>query len=411
MARRKNKEDYKKMSYKPPQRILDNYAKVFIRFALRDGKGIKKGDVVSLNVPENAKPMLLSLRREVLKAGGHPIVKYRPDEITKEFFDYANKKQLTFFPEKMLKGYVDEIDHLVSIIADTNKKELEKVDPKKIMLASDSKKQLSDWLTEKENKGKFTWTLGLYATEAMAKEAGVSLKQYWNQIIKACHLDAEDPIKEWKKADKEIKRLTKKLDSLKIEKVRVESQGTDLTVGLGPGRKWMGGRGRNIPSFEVFISPNKHLTEGKIEFDQPLYRYGNLIKGIKLEFKKGKVVKASAKKGEKTLKEMIKVKGADMAGEFSLTDKNLSRIDRFMGETLFDENFGGDYGNTHIALGKSYKDSYPGDPNKVSKKEWEKLGYNDSSVHTDIVSTKNRKVTAWTKKGKMVIYEDGEFKI
>lgn len=101
-----------------------------------------------------------------------------------------------------------------------------------------------------------------------------------------------------------------------------------------------------------------------------------------------------------------------MVGEFSLTDRRLSRITKFMGETLFDENVGGEQGNTHIALGSAYKDSYTKDPSKVSKEQWEELGFNESSVHTDIVSTNKRKVTATLKDGsKKVIYENGEFKV
>jgi aminopeptidase len=81
-----------------------------------------------------------------------------------------------------------------------------------------------------------------------------------------------------------------------------------------------------------------------------------------------------------------------------------------MGETLFDENTGGKYGNTHIALGSAYKDSYPTDPSKVSKAKWQAMGYNDSSVHTDIISTTNRIVTATLASGKeVVIYKDGKF--
>jgi aminopeptidase len=81
-----------------------------------------------------------------------------------------------------------------------------------------------------------------------------------------------------------------------------------------------------------------------------------------------------------------------------------------MGETLFDENVGGPHGNTHIALGSAYHDCYAGDPSKVSKKTWAKLGYNDSSVHTDVVSTAPRTVTAYFKKGPpKIIYQNGQF--
>jgi aminopeptidase len=172
----------------------------------------------------------------------------------------------------------------------------------------------------------------------------------------------------------------------------------------------LGGSGRNIPSFEVFTSPDWRGTEGWINFNQPLYRYGNLIDGIRLEFKGGKVVKSTAKKGEKVLKEMIKAENADKVGEWSLTDKRLSRITKFMAETLYDENVGGPFGNTHIALGNSYVDSYEGPIHKMTRKQFEKLGYNYSSVHTDIMSTTNRTVVAHLKNGKeKVIYKDGKF--
>jgi aminopeptidase len=83
-----------------------------------------------------------------------------------------------------------------------------------------------------------------------------------------------------------------------------------------------------------------------------------------------------------------------------------------MGETLFDENVGGKYGNTHIAVGQAYKDSFNGDQKKVTKAQWKKMGFNESVVHTDIVATSNRKVTAYLPSGKTkVIYENGMFTV
>jgi len=109
---------------------------------------------------------------------------------------------------------------------------------------------------------------------------------------------------------------------------------------------------------------------------------------------------------------MIKQKNADKVGEFSMTDKRFSRITAFMAETLYDENVGGKYGNTHIALGASYHDCYGGDPSKVTKKGWEKLGFNDSAVHTDIISTTDRIITAYLKDGKKrVVYKNGQYTI
>jgi len=400
------------MIYQPSRKVLDKYSDVLVNFALNSGEGVKKGEVVLIQVPECAKPFLVSLRRAILEAGANPIIEYLPDDISREYYDLANDKQLSFFPSKYMKGKVDEIDHSINIIADTNKHELEGISPKKIMEKQIAFKPYRDWRNEKENAGKYTWTLALYGTEAMAKEANLSLKEYWSQIIKACYLDYPNPVEKWKSAFKEMTRIKSKLDSMKIEKLHIKSHNTNLIVGLGKGRRWLGGRGRNIPSFELFISPNCKRTEGKIFFNQPLYRYGNLIKDVSLEFKSGKVIKATAKQGESVLKEMIKVKNADKIGEYSLTDIRFSRISKFMAETLFDENFGGKFGNTHLALGDAYKDSFPGNPSKLSKKQWDKLGYNESVIHTDIISTENRIVTAFLKSGKqVVIYKNGMFTV
>ncbi len=109
---------------------------------------------------------------------------------------------------------------------------------------------------------------------------------------------------------------------------------------------------------------------------------------------------------------MIATENADKLGEFSLTDRRFSRITRFMAETLYDENVGGPFGNTHIALGNSYQDCYAGDPAAVAPEEWARLGFNESTVHTDIVSTTDRVVTATLRGGgELVIYSDGEFRL
>jgi aminopeptidase len=187
----------------------------------------------------------------------------------------------------------------------------------------------------------------------------------------------------------------------------------DLKVKMGEKRKWLGGGGRNIPSFEVFTSPDWRGTEGWIKFNQPLYRYGSVVEGIELKFEKGRVVKATANKNQKLLTEMLATDtGASQMGEYSLTDKRLSRITKFMAETLFDENMGGKFGNTHLAVGSSYHDTYIGDITKLSKEDIKKLGYNDSSIHTDMISTTDRTVVATLKDGSTkTIYKNGQFTV
>ena len=401
--------------YHPEKKTLERYADVLVNFALNGGKGLRKGEVVHLVCYEAAKPLYMELKRAIYKAGGHVISDYRPDSgerfpFDRTFFELAKPHQLSFFPAKYARGLVDEMDHTIFIVSEVDMHELEGIDPKKIMQRGLAWKPYMDWRRDKENKGKYTWTVAMYGTDAMAKEAGLSEKEYWGQIIKACYLDKKDPVKEWHKIYRKMEEIRRKLNALDIEKLHITGPDADLWISLGQKRQWVCGSGRNVPSFEHFTSPDWRGTEGWIRFNQPLYRYGVHIEGVELWFEKGRVVKSKARKNEKVLKHMIATENADKVGEYSLTDKRLSRITKFMAETLYDENMGGAYGNTHLALGKSYQDCFIEDPGELSPKDWEDLGFNDSSVHTDIISTAPRTVTATLRSGKeKVVYKNGLF--
>jgi aminopeptidase len=400
--------------YEPDQTTLRRYANVLVNFALNSGSGIKQGEVVQCLVPDVAKPLYGELQRAILKAGGQPIMRFLATGYDRQFYELANKEQLTFFPESYLKSRAELIDHSIAIIAEHDLHELHGLDPVKIIEAQESKKKMREWLSDKEYAGKFTWTLALYGTPAMAKEAQLSLNEYWQQIINACFLDDEDPIGRWKEVSKTIDDIRNTLNVMEIDRLHVEAEGVDLWITLGEERKWMGGSGRNIPSFEIFTSPDWRGTEGVIAFNQPLYRYGNLISGIELEFKEGRVVRAKAKQNEDLLKQMLARPDADKVGEFSLTDSRLSRISKFMANTLYDENIGAEHGNTHIAIGMAYKDAYRGDVSTVTKEELDRLGFNNiyAGEHCDMMSTSERRVTARLKDGsERVIYEAGRFVI
>jgi aminopeptidase len=400
------------MTYQPSRELLKKYADVLVKFALNSGAGVKPGEVVACVVPDVAKPFLIELNRSILEAGGQPMLRMIPTGVDRDFYELASDEQLTFFPKKYLKARIDAIDHQIGIIADHDLKELADIDPAKIMKAAESKKLARIWMNEKEEMGKFTWTLALYGTPAMAQEAKMSLEEYWQQIINACFLDKNDPIGEWKKIFKEQERVKKALNELPTKQLHITGDKIDLWISMGEKRMWVGGSGRNIPSFEIFTSPDWRGTNGEIFFNQPLYRYGNIVEGIKLKFKNGRVIEATAKKGEDLLKKMVARPNADKIGEYSLTDSRASRITKFMAETLFDENIGGRFGNTHLAIGMSYKDTYSGDASKVKKSEWKNLGFNDSGEHCDMISTEDRTVTAILKDGSSkVIYKDGQFKV
>ena len=190
--------------YTPSDDILKKYADVMINFALNGGRGIKAGEVALINIPECAKPFLKPLYETILEAGGHPIVNYIPDGISRTLFEKGSDEQINFFPEKMLRGKVDEINHWIRILSDEDPKEMAGIDPKKLMARQVSHKPFREWIDKKENDGKLSWTLCLYATPKMAKEANLSLEDYWEQIIKACYLEDENPVETWKNVQKNI---------------------------------------------------------------------------------------------------------------------------------------------------------------------------------------------------------------
>lgn len=407
-------------SYTPPPAVLEKYARLLVHFGMqnRAGKKLKKGSVIQFEVPVIAYPMYHYLQNEILKAGYHPLGQVLPSNTkelnsTKDFFAHANKSQRTFFPEKLMRARIDAIDGRIAVIATSFPNALAEVNPKLVTEKMQSQKDYKTWFFDKVDAGKLAWTLGLYGTDAMAKEAGMTLKQYWQQIIKACYLDSTDPVIEWYRINKTVQATAKKLSAMKIESVHMVGPDADITIGIGANRAWLAGGGNNIPSYEVFTSPDYRRVDGWIRFNQPLYnKFGTLITGVELTFKDGVCIKAKADKNEDSLKQILKIPGGNRLGEFSLTDARLSRITKFMAETLFDENIGGKYGNTHVAIGSAYRDCFQGKGAPKTAAQWDKLGYNDSVVHEDIISTTNRTVTATLGNGKqLIIYKDGHFLI
>ena len=250
-------------------------------------------------------------------------------------------------------------------------------------------------------------------TPELAKQAGHTMRQYTNQVIKACYLNKTDPVQAWETIHKDAMAVKKWMNSMEVKYYHIESESIDLIITPGKHRKWIGIGGHNIPSFEIFISPDWRGTKGVYFANLPSFRSGNRVEGVRLEFKNGKAVKIEAKKGEGfVIKQLSMDRGANKVGEFSLTDKRFSKIDKFMANTLYDENYGGRYGNCHVALGASYSDSYDGKPAKLTKRMKTKLGLNDSALHWDLVNTERKRVTAHLTSGeKVVVYENGIFKL
>ena len=396
--------------------LLLKYAQVMVHYGLNNGKGINKGETVFLVGQECTKDLFMAIAKEIYEAGGNLITNYLPDNtlqssLARFMLENGSDEQISFFATPYWQGIVDSVDHILSIISEPDIHVFEGLPSSKVSRMNSARAPYMEMREKKEQAGKLSWTLCLYGTQSMADEAGLTLKEYWDQIIEACYLREEDPVTKWKQIQSEIEEIKNKLDALEIEKLCIQGDGVDLEVRIGKNRKWLSGGGKNVPSFEVFTSPDWRGTNGYITFNQPLYYSGKRISGVTLGFENGLVITSSATENEDALKEMIAQENANKIGEFSLTDKRHSRITKFMATTLFDENAGGEFGNTHIALGNAYKDTFPGDMSKVSTEEWIEMGYNSCpKVHTDIVSTTNRTVTATLADNSVrIIYKDGQF--
>ena len=371
----------------------------------------KKDDIVLIRYHRPALKLAEILYARLLARGFHPVQRMGPTTtMERQFYLLSSNKQLAFLPpgEKTL---MSQINGSIFLYAPESITHLSDIAPDKIGKAAVAQKELRDILNRREANGSFSWTLCMYPTTELAAQAGLSMTDYTRQIIKACFLNKTAPVTAWRHVYKNAQSIKKWLNSLEVEFFHVESENIDLQVTPGNNRQWVGISGRNIPSFEIFTSPDWRGIRGKYYADQPSYRSGNRVKGIRLEFAGGRAVKIEADVGERFVKNQLKIdQGADKLGEFSLTDKRFSRIDRFMANTLYDENYGGKNGNCHIALGSSYSNAYAGDSRKLTPARKRKLGFNESALHWDLVNTEKKRVTAHLKSGKIIsIYENGRF--
>jgi aminopeptidase len=114
-----------KYMYQASPEILKKYADVLVKFALRSGDGAKPGDVIFVQLPECAKPFYLPLQKAVLESGAHPIFEYLPDGVARHFFDHANDDQIVFYPSHFFDGKVNQMTHVISIVAEADKNELQ----------------------------------------------------------------------------------------------------------------------------------------------------------------------------------------------------------------------------------------------------------------------------------------------
>ena len=396
------------------EKNLQHYADVLL-WALATAKksALKKNDIILIQYDRPALRLAEILYDRLMDKGVHPVQRMAATfRMEKSFYHKAGPQQLTFLAPGDKELY-RHIHGRIFLHAPESLTHLRDVDPAKIGKAMVARKPLKNILDGREELRKYSWTLCLLPTEELARQANMPLAQYARQVIRACYLDKKDPVSEWKAIHREVGHIKKALSSLAVKSFHLESDSMDLRITPGEQRKWAGVSGHNVPSFEVFVSPDWRGTEGVYYANLPSFRSGNYVKDVRISFARGKAVAVEAAQGEAFVKKQLAMDpGACRLGEFSLTDRRFSRIDRFMAETLFDENFGGKEGNCHVALGSSYSDTFSGNPSRLTPALRKNLGFNDSALHWDLVNTEPKTVTAHMTNGrKTVIYEGGEFKI
>lgn len=395
------------------ERYLERYADVLL-WGLRSARQgrFRKGDAILIQYCPAALRLAEILFRKIVEAGMNPVQRMGLTvDMERAFYGKSDNRQLVFQTpgEKELYG---NLHGRIYLHAPDSLTHLKEVDPARIGKVIVSRKPLRDIVEKREQAGSYGWTLCTLPTAELASQARTTMGIYTEQIVRACYLDRKDPVAKWEEIKRDSIAIKRWLNSLKAALLHVESAHCDFRITPGEERQWAGVSGHNIPSFELFVSPDWRGTEGTYYANLPSYRSGNYVEGVELTFKRGSTVGIRAETGEAfTVKQLAMDRGAKRVGEFSLTDRRFSRIDRFMADTLFDENFGGEQGNCHVAVGSSYADTYTGNPAALDRDLKRKLGFNDSALHWDLVNTEKKTVTAHLKTGrKVVIYENGCFR-
>jgi aminopeptidase len=369
--------------------MFSEYCEKLANLSVNYSINVKKGDRIVIMGSVLAKELLLALKAEVLKAGGHPLIVPELDGEDEIFFKYASDEQLGYFDDIYLV-FAREFAGYIQIFADYNTRKLTNVDPKKLGRSRGAAKrfEMRKIVSERELKGEFNWTIVPYPCQAFAQEANMDLYSYTEFVSKALFLDIENPVEEWQKFHAQQEKIVNYLNEVKS--VQVLGEDTDLNASV-EGRTWINCSGqKNLPDGEVFTGPVENSVTGHIRFTFPGIYQGREIENIYLEFEKGKVINATADKGQDLLDEILKIRNAKRLGEFAVGTNYGIQI--FTKNMLFDEKIGG---TLHCALGLGF-------PETGSK--------NLSTIHWDILKDMKLPGSKILADGK-VIYQEGQWEI
>ena len=339
-------------------RVL-NLARILVGYST----AVEEGDTVAIDGESPAEPLLAAIYEEVLKAGGHPILQMSIEGQSALYYEHAADSQLDWISPTS-RWTAEHADVRISVGASTNPRELSAVPPERQQRRAQATGELMAKTMERSAAGTYRWCYTIFPTAAYAAEAEMSRGAYEDFYFSACLADGGDPLSNWKQASEETTRLAEWIDG--HEEVHVTGPGTDIKLGIAE-RKFVGSVGRhNMPDGEFFTGPIEDSIEGEVTFHLPAVLRGREVAGVHLRFEGGKVVDASAERGEDYLIKLLDTDaGSRRLGELGIGTNY--QIDRGTREVLLDEKIGG---TVHMALGRSYPETG---------------GVNESAIHEDMV--------------------------
>jgi aminopeptidase len=339
---------------------LERLAQVLVSYSA----GVRSGDLVRLSGPVIARPLLVALYSEVLKAGGHPYVQASMEDCTQLMLEQGSEEQLRF-KNPVAQQEVECIDVSISAWGQENTKALSHIDPRRQALLSQSRKDYLEAFLRRAAAGELRWVGTQFPCQSSAQDAEMSLSAYEEFVFRGGLLHLDDPAAAWRTISEQQQRLVDFLNQRR-ELRFVTPQGTDLRLGI-EGRTWINCDGHeNFPDGEVFTGPVEDATQGVVCFSFPAVHGGREVEDARLEFRDGRVVDCSASKGADFLEAMLDMdEGARVLGEIAIGTNYA--IERYTKNTLFDEKIGGTF---HAAVGAAYPESG---------------GKNQSALHWDMV--------------------------
>jgi len=330
-------------------RRIKKTADILVNHSLK----FKKGEKIIIASDIEAKPLALEVYKQVIKKGALEVrVKFDSYEFAKAYFENANNDQIEHYP-KIEEYEIKNVDCYLRISAPSNTRALSTINANKISKRSRVTLPLANYRVEKTR-----WLITKYPTEAQAQEADMPLSEYEDFVFNAINRV------DWKKMRKDQEVIRKLMN--KTDVVRIIGKDTDLTLSIN-GRRAENCAGEfNMPDGEIFTSVVENSAEGFILYSFPALYMGREFHNVRLEFKKGRVIKATADKNESDLNKILNMdRGARLIGELGIG--NNFAIHRFTKDILFDEKIGG---TIHLALGKGYKAT---------------LSRNNSALHWDMI--------------------------